>query len=331
MPPPTPTRQREIEQLQNLFKSARLSDPLIKYLENLGVECISDFVGLVESGKYEQQLDDLVLAKSAEKGSLIQLARLRAAWKEAHTSLEQQRKRKIDGVAEDAEEPLEPSVAESLNAAWLRLYGHRLEIHLTPSDSLLGRIYREFQRGAASLIPAHKVTSLYRASLPQQKTEVSLHLSLKLQVDSEPSPVKDLVDYYFRLRILANAYSLAGSHKVDSVLTPGTQVVFSPLEVNLNYADQALRKDFAVPSPPAAQLLWLESKDLHTRSKMVEMLRLAMPQGEALTKALAESELLWNSPSQLSHLPSADAAAANSSAPSKVARKEKTVNEYKGR
>ena len=115
----------------------------------------------------------LVLAKSAEKGSLIQLARLRAAWKEAHTSLEQQRKRKIDGVAEDAEEPLEPSVAESLSAAWLRLYGHRLEIHLTPSDSLLGRIYRECQRGTASLIPARKVTSLYRASLPQQKTEVS--------------------------------------------------------------------------------------------------------------------------------------------------------------
>ena len=58
--------------------------------------------------------------------------------------------------------------------------------------------------------------------------------------------------------------------------------------VNLNYADQALRKAFAVPSPPAAQLHWLESRDLHTRSKMVEMLRLAMPQGEALTKALAE-------------------------------------------
>ena len=175
------------------------------------------------------------------------------------------------------------------------------------------------------------MTSLYRASLPQQKTEVSLHLSLKLQVDSEPSPIKDLVDYYFRLRILANAYILAGSHKVDSVLAPGTQVVFSPLEVNLNYADQALRKAFAVPSPPAAQLQWLESRDLHTRSKTVEMLRLAMPQEEALTKALAESELLWNSPSQLSHLPSADAAAANLATPSKVARKEKTVNEYKGR
>ena len=273
----------------------------------------------------------MVLAKSAEKGSLIQLARLRAAWKEAHTSLEQRRKRKIEGVAEDAEEPLEPSVAESLNAAWIRLYVHRLEIHLTPSDSLLGRIYREFQRGAASLIPARKVTSLYRASLPQQQPEVSLHLSLKLQVDSEPSPVKDLVDYYFRLRILANAYSLAGSHNVDSVLTPGTQVVFSPLEVNLNYADQALRKAFAVPSPPAAQLHWLESRDLRTRSKMVEMLRLAMPQGEALTKALAESELLWNSPSQLSHLPSADAAAANSSSPAKAALKERAVNKCKGK
>ena len=135
MPPPT-ARQREIEQLQSLFKSARLSDQLIKCLENLGIECISDFVGLVESGKY---VGDLVLAKSPEKGSLIQLARLRAAWKEAQTSLEQQRKRKIEGVAEDTEEPLEPSVAESLNSAWARLYGHRLEIHLTPSDSLLGR------------------------------------------------------------------------------------------------------------------------------------------------------------------------------------------------
>ena len=332
MPAPTPVRQRELEQLRNLLKASRISDQLAKYIEGLGVESTSDFVGLVESGRFEQQLNDLVLEKSPEKGSLLQLSRLRSAWSEAHTSLEQLRKRKIEGIAEDAEEPLEPSVAESLLSQWHKIYGHRLEIHLTPSDSLLGRVFREFQKGTASLIPVRKISSLYKASLPQQKTEVSLHLSLKLQLDAEPSPVKDLVDYYFRLRILANAYSMAGSHKVDSVLHPGSQVTFAPLEVNLNYADQALRKAFAVPASAAVQLGWLESRDLRTRGKMVEMLRLAMPQGEALTKALAESELLWNSASQLPHLPSVEPPpVAELNPPAKSARRERTVNEYKGR
>ena len=272
---------RDLEQLRSLLASARLSDALVKFVESLGVESLADFVGLVESSKYESQLAELILDKSPEKGSMLQLARLRTAWSEASAAIQQQRKRKLEGVAEDAEEPLDPVVAENLQSSWQRLYGHRLDIHLTPSDSLLGRVYRELQRGTASLIPG-KITSLFHASLPQPKTEVALHLSLKLQVATEPGPVKDLADYYFRLRILANAYCLASSHKVDSVLHPGTQVTFSPLEINLNYSDQALQKANNVQAPPAAQLAWLETRDLHTRSKMVEFLRMSYPQWRGL-------------------------------------------------
>ena len=50
----------------------------------------------------------------------------------------------------------------------------------------------------------------------------------------------DITDSYFRLRILVNAYCLAGSHKVDSVMHPGTQVAFAPLDVDLNYAEACL-------------------------------------------------------------------------------------------
>ena len=78
------------------------------------------------------------------------------------------------------------------------------------------------------------------------------------------------------------------------------------------------------------KLVWLETRDLHTRSKMVELLRMSCPQGEALAKAQAESELLWNSFSQMPAMPSPDVQP-ESASPVEASRKDRTVNDCNGK
>ena len=222
---------KDFDQVNSLWTQSRLSDPLIKYLTDLGVESLSDFVNLVDAKSAEEQLATIVLDQSPEKGKAIQLSRLRSAWQEGQLLLQQGRKRRLEGISEDPDEPLDETTSESLQTNWQRMYGHRPDICLMPSDVLLGKVYREFQRGAPTLIPIRRVTSLFKASQPVQKTEVALGSGLKLQTTMEPGPVRDIVSYYLLLRVLANAYALAGSHKVASVLNPSTQVTFTPLRL----------------------------------------------------------------------------------------------------
>ena len=72
---------------------------------------------------------------------------------------------------------------------WHALYCLKLSIHMLPSDALLGRIYREIQRGVPTIIPAKKIQSLFRGTLPLNREEVSLSTSIKVQLSAEPAPV----------------------------------------------------------------------------------------------------------------------------------------------
>ena len=46
----------------------------------------------------------------------------------------------------------------------------------------------------------------------------------KLQIDQEIEfDIHSVYDYYFGLRVLANAYALAGNYKVESRFAPGSR------------------------------------------------------------------------------------------------------------
>ena len=328
---PGPMAKRDRDQLVQVLEGARLSDDLVKYLLGLGLSCISDFVGLVTTAGYESELKSQVLDLSPVKGDVLQLARLRAAWREGSLLLEKARKRRLEGALEDADEPLDTQTQEDLLTQWKNTYQLQLSIHAMPSDTLLGRVYREFQRGAPTLIPAKRMQSLFRGTLPSSKEEVNLGASIKVQLASEPEPVKSVIAYYQALRVLANAYAIAGVHLVESVVSPGKKVRFAPLDTNMNYCDFALARA-AESHPVAQQLQWLEARDLHTRGKMVEFMRQGVPQGEALTKAMHECEVLWTV--QQSVLLEVDKPSPTASAPSepgqKRSRKDRTVTVLQG-
>ena len=332
---PEPSRKREHDQLLHVLNGARVSEDLIKYLTGLGLSSISDFVGLVTTAGFETELKTQVLDLSPAKDDVLQLSRLRAAWREGFLLIEKARKRRLEGVLEDGEEPLDIQTHEDLLAQWKTTYQLQLSIHAMPSDALLGRVYREFQRGAPTLIPAKRMQSLFRGTLPTSKEEVNLSASIKVQLAAEPAPVKSVIADYQALHVLANAYAIAGIHVVDSVSAPGTKVRFAPLDTNLNYCDFALARTAESNCHDTQQLQWLESRDLHTRGKMVEFMRQGVPQGEALTRALRECDVLWTVQQSVvvdvDKTPSASVRTrAELSPPSKRPRRERTVTVLQG-
>ena len=73
-------------------------------------------------------------------------------------------------------------------------------------------------------------------------------------------------------------------------------MIFAPLDLNMDYAGHAFRMALSQPTTGFAAFCWLENRDHYTRSQMVINMRRGYPQGEALTKALEDSELKWQSP-----------------------------------
>ena len=293
MPGPVSKEQDELSQLLN---RNRLSEAMSDHLLKLGIESLSDFVGLVDSQSYESELKTLIVDKSACKDDLVQLSRVRNAWKEAHMTVEKSRKRRIEGIVDDCDDPLDSGTQETLLKTFNTMYGVTLNMHMMPSDTLLGRVYREFCRGAPTVIPAKKIMSLYKASAGASRESVSLGSNIMVQVSSEPPAIKTVVGYYWSLRVLAHAYALAGTHKVPSIASPSKQVTFAPLDINVQYADYCLRQVTEIVPNASQQLVWLQSKDENTRACMVEFMRQGQSQGEALQNASARTEVAWSMP-----------------------------------
>ena len=132
--------------------------------------------------------------------------------------------------------------------------------------------------------------------------------------------MKTVVEYHRALRVLGNAYCLVGSYDAPSQLQSSTKVKMAPLQAQLDYADMVLRVSSAL-----AAVLWIRDRDEATRGRMVELMRQGWPQGEALTRAAAEQEIHWLSPT----VPSSKRA--RSPEQSATPRKEaKTGQTYKG-
>ena len=96
-------------------------------------------------------------------------------------------------------------------------YTIQLDIHLTPSDALIGRVYRETRRMVPSVIPVRKIKSLVAAQAPKVERSVAIGGEMRLEFQQDfDAPVASLIDYYWGLRILSVAYAICGTHQVDS-------------------------------------------------------------------------------------------------------------------
>ena len=313
--------------VRSILESASCSAEVKEYvLTQLGVANIEEFVCLVATSTYEAELKTLIIDQvPSAKDKPVELARLRSAWRKAKAELLKIEDRSRRGLVaqDDAEECLEPALQESLMQTFQRLYGVKLSIHLTPSDLLLAKVYRELQKRTPTVIDVARVRSLHQASKPSSERKISLAANLTFRLDEVPDQqVKSLIDYFNAIRILGHAYALAGHFEVESQV-PGTKVRMAPLQQQLEYADMLLRCASSLDAPVS----WVKCKDEATRSRMMELVRASWSQGEALSQAMKETELWWLQPPA----PSVPKRDLDSDSPGRASKTLRTGNEWNRR
>ena len=159
----------------------------------------------------------------------------------------------------------------------------------------MNRIYKEMRKWQMSVVKVEKWKSVLLDSTPDAVVETRVGARSKLVegVITEFRP-RNLIDYYWGLRTLVNAWGLSGNYEVDSKEKPGQKVLMMPLDEALDYADRGLRLASRAAGNPNEQLAWWARKDLLTRTLMANLVRERHPAGEALREALRASAGDWS-------------------------------------
>ena len=271
-----------------------------------GVKSIEDFVGFVDSKDFENDWKEFCTNPEVknDQGAVVTeaklnralWARVKSAWKAAYEARNRAGASAATEAAEDLDAPLPPSTVESLQGLWDKRYSITLKVNLKPADPLIGRIYRELRRKCPTVIAIRKVKALIHAAVPHQMRRLPMDNQVFMTLtmgEAEDLKISNVVGYYWGLRTLAYAYAFAGIEDAPSHLYPGAQVTNAPLDVNIDYADDALRAATNLDANPHAALAWLEDRDIKTRSSMVSLMRQGWPQGEALLESKKEHSLDW--------------------------------------
>ena len=185
-------------------------------------------------------------------------------------------------TSEELELPIPDSRLGQLQRDWDATYGLTLDAHLELADSLRGRIWHEFSKRTLSVIEVNRVKSLLAQSSPSVSETVKLQdtsrgaLSLSSARDPE-TPVRDVVSYYFGLRILINARSFCGNFVAKG--PDGREARFFSLSEGRDYADSCLRD---ATQYGQGSVTWLHHNDMLTRGKMASKIRHGALAGQAL-------------------------------------------------
>ena len=259
-----------------------------------GMQSLSDFVNFVKIAAYEEELEALVKKVTGFADSNIEVARMRAAWRVASSTIKATESKQATGTKHcDLDDPLDTYIADDLQTRWDARYPLLLHMMLCPSDSLVGRVYREIKRNTATVISMQKVKSLHMAQQPFESQSIPVGDATLETNKPVETPITGALDYYFRMRTLSYAYIKAGNFMVKSVAVVGKEVLYSPFTINLDYPDLAARFVATANLPYNFQVEWLRTKDEMTRSTMVGYMRQGWPQGEALSQALREHQMDW--------------------------------------
>ena len=285
--------------LKQVFETAKLNPEIVKILmEEEELTNLAEFSSFFTKDGYEAEAVTLRDRVEALKNKQVEVARIRTAVLLARGVLAQPAPAEASPTKTptvDMEAPLDPGAKETMMESWNERYGVQLTMHLDPADTLVSRLYREFRQNTPTLIPAGRMKSVYcdHNPAPEKKVALAGGLSLTVTGQEQRESIRDVAGYYFALRILANASAKAGNYAVESKVDKGVKVIFAPLDVNLDYADHALRTALKNATSQYGTLKWLEERDLHTRGLMCNYMRAGHPQGEALTLALREDEVKW--------------------------------------
>ena len=273
-------------------------DAFIRICASSGMIQPSDYLGFFN----EQTATDedgpiwrFIQAAEKLKDNRLMFARAKNVWRDCQKLVNagptDPTSKQVVAITDD--DPIDEQAANDIDAAWNDRYSFMISMYLSPDDRLLGKVFREFKRRMPTVIRIDKVLSLFMCNKPEEPSTRELLPGIQLRMkDQAGVHIRNVPDYYEGQRILAYAYAKCGNYKVPSKLGV-EQVLFAPLDTNLDYADMCLRASFLTSMPPKERLDWLRDRDHKTRGIMCNYIRQGYPQGEALTIALKECAIEW--------------------------------------
>ena len=276
------------------FDAANIStDWRAQYVSFHHVATLDDFVYMIDSTAWERSLGEHLEQVNGLKGNRIILARFKSAYEAGLKAL----RAATDPAqkAEDPDEPLPETTMTQMNTDWTKRYSLQFEANLEPSETLRGRIYREFKRGTMSVIEAKKIRSVLHMAAPRLNETVDLAGGIQLNFQTESVvAVRSVTAYYYALRTLAHAWAWAGNYLVKR--SDGSQTLMMDLSSALGYCDRAMQDTFTYGQ---GSMAWMERNDTLTRGKMSTLIRRGFTAAEALHEALRETHLEWRSPAAM--------------------------------
>ena len=272
-----------------------VNDKVCNYLVGtVGLQDLFDFVHLFADYK---SIGDLVLKVGLGEAEVpLQTARLRRAWQAVRDTADDAAKLKAKRDEDvDLDAPLPKPELDRLREVFWRRYKVQWPVHLAPADALLSRVAREFSSRLLTIRPVAKSHS-------------QLHQATAGEKDSKGSPgeeVGSVQRYLLALRVLMNAYSIAGatplsssSGKAEIQTSAASDFVVLPMDSAFNYYYRAeLKAILMLEKFPHLALKWLTEQDVAERAEWVQAVRTSqLTVGEAVEKVFRERAPSWRIP-----------------------------------
>ena len=267
-----------------------------------GLVTLQKFVKTFSSDEKEREKELKEVAQSTgdeQAKKRVEVGNLKAAWEAADTAWRHQQAPK-DASADDrddVERSLPDPVQTQSDTDWTTRYHLELSDHLDPGFVLTNRYYREFRMHKMTVLSLLRMITKLIESTPNTHRE-SIPMGSEWNLERKRLPhtlVESCLDAYWCMRIRGNARAWAGNFEVDSKVTPGTRVIFYPMEVGLDYADRALRYVYKNRIPPEDALRWLVRNDKLTDTCASRLVAKGWPAGEATLAAIDKTQGSWNS------------------------------------
>ena len=243
------------------------------------------------------ELREGVLDKTSKKDDISQLACLKQAWREAEAQTNRNLRRTQESLPqEDLDSPLDSEEQKSVEQRFRSLYSWpSLPARCVGSDSLLGRVKREFDRRQPTQYPVSRVKTLAstQRGAPSKSRRLSAGVALTFEgADEEEVCVSGVYGFLTLLRVLCTTWAVAGSFD-----TPEGGGKFAHWHETTEYEhafSEKAHQELSLHTEESV-VAWISAMEENVRAHAIELTRgpLQSLWGKALLTSLKELSSKW--------------------------------------
>ena len=284
-----------------LSKECKLDDTVVTYMtDEMKLTSVSDFAGTFTKDTFAEMckinIIDKIDSLTESTSSTAQCARVRNAWEICRAELDASLKRKINSASSDLDEPLDDLMRKEIGSNFEKIYAFKIPEELTPSATLMGRLYRELKSVTISVHDLTKVkTAVVNDAIIPKKRKIfgDMMMTMKGDEDDIHSPIGSPLQVILALTTLLNGYALCGTTQVDSKRT-SNKVRIAAYGDMMRYLSFVSQQANSHPGPPSKTTSWLLDRDTRTRSAARSLVLEGWPLGEALIDVMEKKmAVLW--------------------------------------